>query len=91
MSADLKPHRLMTPDEMQAVERMHCVRYLPASFEKRFMRTISSGEVITDKQALHLWRLFLRYRRQVPSFPDKQRLLAFAAEQAELVKTYAKT
>jgi len=82
MSADLKPHRLMSPDEMLAVDNMRFVRYLPASFEKRFMRNISNGDVITDKQAPHLWRLFFRYRKQVPNFPDKQRLLQFAAIEA---------
>lgn len=69
----------MTPDEMQAVERMHGVRYLPGSWEKRFMRSISSGDVITEGQAPHLWRLFMRYRRQIPDFQDKSRLLAVAS------------
>jgi hypothetical protein len=68
----------MTPDEMQAVERMHCVRYLPASWEKRFMRDLSSGETITEAQAPQLWRLFVRYRKQLPDFPDKARLLKVA-------------
>lgn len=41
------------------------------------MRDLSSGETISEKQAPQLWRLFIRYRKQI-SFPDKQRLLQLA-------------
>lgn len=71
--------RLMTPDEMQAVERMHSVRFPVASWDKRFFRSVSSGEMITEKEAAQLWRIFIRYRRQM-NFPDKARLLAFAEQ-----------
>lgn len=75
--------RLMTPDEMQAIDRMGVVTYPVASWDKRFMRMVSSGEMISEKEAAQLWRLFIRYRRQM-SFPDKERLLRFAAEHAAL-------
>ena len=67
----------MTPDEMQAVERMACVTFPVASWDKRFYRSVSSGEMITEKEAAQLWRLFIRYRRQM-AFPDKARLLSLA-------------
>lgn len=75
--------RLMTPDEMQAVERMACVTYPVASWDKRFMRSISSGEMISDNEAAQLWRVFIKYRRQM-DFPDKERLLRFAEEHAAI-------
>lgn len=67
----------MSPDEMQAVKQMAGVTYPVASWDKRFMRSVSSGETITDKESAQLWRIFLRYRRQM-SFPDKARLLQLA-------------
>lgn len=73
--------RLMTPDEMQAVDRMGVVTYPVASWDKRFMRNLISGEMISEKEAPQLWRLFIKYRRQM-NFPDKARLLAFAQEHA---------
>lgn len=72
--------RLMTHDEMQAVDRMGPVTYPVASWDKRFMRSISSGEMISEKESAQLWRLFIKYRRQTGNFPDKPRLLAFAQE-----------
>lgn len=67
----------MTPDEMQAIERMHCVTYPVASWDKRFMRNLSGCETISEKESAQLWRLFIKYRRQM-AFPDKSRLLALA-------------
>jgi hypothetical protein len=69
--------RLMTPDEMQIVKRMHCVTFQVASWDKRFFRSVSSGEMISEKEAAQLWRIFIRYRRQM-NFPDKARLLQVA-------------
>lgn len=73
--------RLMTPDEMQIVERMCCVTFPCASWDKRFYGMISGGEMISEKESAQLWRLFVRYRRQM-SFPDKARLLGVAATKA---------
>lgn len=67
----------MTSDEMQAVERMHGVTYPVASWDKRFMGSLSGRETISEKESAQLWRLFIRYRRQM-SFPDKERLLQVA-------------
>jgi hypothetical protein len=69
--------RMMTPDEMQAIERMHGVAYPVASWDKRFMRRLSSCETISDKEAAQLWRVFIRYRRQM-SFPGQAELLRMA-------------
>lgn len=69
--------RMMTPDELQAIVRMHGVTYPVASWDKRFMRNLSGCETISEKESAQLWRLFIRYRRQM-SFPDKGRLLQVA-------------
>lgn len=69
--------RMMSPDELQAIERMHGVTYPVASWDKRFMRMLSGCETISEKEAAQLWRLFIKYRRQM-SFPDKARLLRLA-------------
>lgn len=56
---------------------MRCVTYPVASWDKRFMRALSSVETITEKEVPQLWRLFIKYRRQL-NFPAKARLLALA-------------
>lgn len=68
---------MMTPDEMQAIERMHVVTYPVASWDKRFMRSLSECETISEKEAAQLWRLFIRYRRQM-NFPGQLELLRMA-------------
>ena len=67
----------MTPDEMQAIERMHGVTYPVASWDKRFMRRLSECETISEKEAAQLWRLFTKYWRQM-SFPGQRELLRMA-------------
>lgn len=73
--------RIMSPDELQAVEQMHGVTYPVASWDKRFMRSLSGMETISEKESAQLWRLFIKYRRQI-SFADKQRLMNLATSLA---------
>lgn len=62
----MKPeYRPRTPDEELAISQMQCVSFPVGSWDKRFFRALSSGNEITDKQAPQLWRLFIRYRRQL--------------------------
>jgi len=70
--------RVMTPDEMEAVELMHSVTYPCASWDKRFMRNLAGCETISEKESAQLWRLFIKYRRQI-GHRDRDRLLAIAA------------
>ena len=68
----------MTSDELQAVEQMKCVTFPCGCWDKRFYRDcLSCQSAISEKAAAQLWRLFIRYRRQM-SFPDKGRLLGLA-------------
>jgi len=71
------PRRVMTPDEMQAVEQMRVVTFPVASWDKRFFRSLYGTETISEKEASQLWRIFIKYRRQM-AFPDKTRMLALA-------------
>lgn len=73
--------RPRTDDENVAISQMACVRFPVGSWDKRFYRSISSVDTITEKEAAQLWRLFIRYRKQVRS-PDKGRLLALAEKLA---------
>lgn len=94
----MKERRPRTPDEVQAIKLMACVRYPVASWDKRFMRHLSEVEGITEKEAPQLWRLFVRYRRQmnlahyghlltyamIQSAPDLRKLEKARKEQAEI-------
>lgn len=71
--------RPRTPDEELAIEQMRVVRFPVASWDKRFFRDLDSQSDISMNQAPQLWRLFIRYRRQM-EFPAKERLLALAKE-----------
>jgi len=55
------------------------VSFPVASWDKRFYRSLSGLETITDKEAPQVWRLFKRYRRQI-STPNKESLLQMAEE-----------
>lgn len=69
--------RPMTADERIAAKSIGGCTMTPASWDKRFTRFICEMDTITDKEAPQVWRLFIRYRRQI-SVPDKARLLALA-------------
>jgi hypothetical protein len=63
-------------DERIAVEALARVSYPSASWDKRFNRQLSP-DALTDKERPQVWRLFIRYRRQI-SHPRKAELLKIA-------------
>lgn len=76
--------RPMSAYEVEAVRCLGQVRYPPCSWDKRFARHM--GEMlhfgtITDKEAPQVWRLFVRYRRQI-QHPYKADLLRMAGERS---------
>ncbi len=71
------PRREMTKDEQQVVQCLKGVRTPPACWDKRFIRDVGCGGLITEKEAAQAWRLFHKYRRQISS-PAKERLLEMA-------------
>ena len=77
------PKHPLTDNERAAIEAMRGVRFLPASFEKRFARDVLfpalETRMLGEKSVPQLWRLFIRYRRQLTcSAQEKARLLALA-------------
>lgn len=72
------PRREMTPDENLIVAYLkRQVTTPPACWDKRFIRDVGCGGLITEKEAAQAWRLFQKYRRQISS-PAKERLLEMA-------------
>lgn len=56
--------RAMTADEVEMVKAIRrCVNYPVGHWDKRFMRELP--DEITEKQAVQVWRIFRRYRRQI--------------------------
>lgn len=56
--------RPMTADEAEMVKAIRrCVTFPTGLFDKRFMRELP--QEITEKQAVQVWRIFRRYRRQI--------------------------
>lgn len=73
----MKERRQRTPDEELAISQLNVVTFPVASWDKRFYRSVSSINTITEGEAAQLWRIFIRYRRQM-SFPGKTELLRMA-------------
>jgi hypothetical protein len=77
------PKTALTPDERAAIEALQGVTFRVASWDKRFARDVlfpalDSGE-LGQKSRPQLWRIFIRYRRQIRCSPaDHFRLLQVA-------------
>lgn len=57
----------MTPEQRKMIDALLCCTFLPGSFDKRFIRSLDWQEEdykLSDKQAVYLRRVFIRYRRQ---------------------------
>lgn len=64
-------YRSMADREIAAAKALSKCSFLPATFAKRFARSLgeiaqSETPVISENQALNLWRLVWKYRRQIP-------------------------
>lgn len=86
MSKHVFKHPL-TYNERQAIESLRGVTFTPASWDKRFARDVLFPALETgmlgEKSVPQLWRLFIRYRRQVRcSSYDRARLMAVAEKWA---------
>lgn len=75
----------ITDNEREAIKALQQVRFLPASWDKRFNRDVLSVALETgmlgEKSVPQVWRLFIRYRRQI-SCPRKSELLALAQQRS---------
>ena len=101
----MQPRRPCTVPEHIAIKALQTqVRFLPASWDKRFARDLSIDAGVTDKEVAQLWRIFIKYRRQIScerkaqlleiaaenAAPDFRKLNAMAKEQAEIDSLRAK-
>lgn len=53
-----------TANEKQAVTMLKGCRFAPATWDKRFVGQLDA-EALTVKERPQVWRLFIRYRRQI--------------------------
>ena len=67
----------LTTEETIALNALHGCTFPVASWDKRFVRSLSGMTGLTDKERPQIWRLFIRYRRQI-SCERKAELLRLA-------------
>lgn len=56
-----------TEEEKKLIQAIAGIRFLPATFDKRFARKIQAYEKLTAGQREQLARIAIRYRRQLPN------------------------
>lgn len=66
-----------SPEERIAVEALGRCAMIPGSWDKRFNRQLSPDQ-LSDKERPQVWRMFIKYRRQI-AHPRKAELLELAA------------
>lgn len=68
-----------TPNEAIAMKALRHVICPPASWDKRFIRSL--GDSISENESRQVWRLLIRYRRQIRC-PRKDELIKIAEKLA---------
>lgn len=76
----------MTEEEITAATMLRGVTYPTASWDKRFAATIQihlamTPPMIGEKMVPQLWRLLLRYRRQI-RHPEREKYIKLARERS---------
>ena len=103
MSEGKDTRRPLTPEESEAVWALHGVTFPVASWDKRFSRQLNKDSHITERGAAQIWRLFIKYRRQINrdlfarlhkmaerlAAPDFRKQQAASNEQAKIDKLKA--
>ena len=93
----MKTRTSYTPDEKLAVSALKKCRFPIGSWDKRFAKQLGD-DGLTEKERPQLWRLFIRYRRQISTYdksllmktaerlaaPDLRKAQAAANEQARI-------
>lgn len=65
----------MTPEQRNKVNLLRRCRFLPGSFDKRFVRDMSTKSddyELSKKQATYLDKTFTRYRKQIAVITDRE-------------------
>lgn len=66
----------LSPIEKEVVMALDQVTFLPASYDKRFWRSLHPDELYTWKQKRYIRFIFNKYRKQIKNYAD----LAFRLE-----------
>lgn len=60
----------LTAIEKEIVSKLNMVTFLPASYDKRFFRSISTDGYYTWKQKRYLHFIFNKYRKQIRGYEE---------------------
>ncbi len=55
----------ITENEARAIKALSRVTFVPNTFHKRFARDMQSHKELTPRQRATLWRIVVRFRRQI--------------------------
>lgn len=56
--------------EKKIVKALDTVTFLPASYDKRFYRSLAADAIYTEKQKRYLHFIFNKYRRQIKNYQE---------------------
>ena len=56
--------------ESKIVNALLCVTFLPASYDKRFYKSMDADGIYTEKQKKYLHFIFNKYRRQIKNYKE---------------------
>jgi hypothetical protein len=60
----------LTETEKKILKALDSVVFLPASYDKRFYRSLSPDALYTEKQKRYLHFVFNKYRRQINNYSE---------------------
>lgn len=67
---DAKERTQLNEIEKKVVQALDNVVFLPASYDKRFCRSLSIDAFYTEKQKRYLHFVFNKYRRQIKNYQE---------------------
>lgn len=79
MNDKAKPELRVIPDAEKALlKALGTCTFLPGSYDKRFVRDMTGGTLISERQLLYLYKVAHKYRRQMGAgnISDFWRLIA---------------
>lgn len=60
----------LTDLQKRIVASLDCVTFLPGHGDKRFYKSIRNDLLLTEKQIQFLYKVFDKYRRQIPNYSE---------------------
>lgn len=65
-----KPRLPATKTELKVIRALSFVTFLPGSGDKRFYKSIKDYTELTEGQRSFLYKIFEKYRRQIPHYKE---------------------